>query len=52
MKEVKLKMAKENEAIRYRDLSGPLKAIVIISWIVGSVCALSFLAGFFSAFAY
>ena len=33
--------------IKYNDLSGWLKASVVISWIVGGIYALAFLAGFF-----
>lgn len=32
--------------VKYSDLSKPLKAVVIISWIVGGIFALSFLVGF------
>lgn len=35
--------------IKYKDLSGALKASVVISYIVGGLYALAFLAGFFSA---
>jgi len=34
------------QTIKFKDLSGWLKASVIITWIVGGIYALSFLAGF------
>lgn len=31
------KKQNEYEAIRYRDLSGPLKFAVVVSWIIGFI---------------
>jgi hypothetical protein len=44
----KMKLADFNK-IQFRNLSGWLKAIVIISWIMAVLYGISFLTGFFMA---
>jgi hypothetical protein len=44
------RLLKMKQEIRYRDLSTPLKIVVIGGWIGVVTYALAFLYGFFSAF--
>lgn len=40
---------KEDNKIRFRDLSIPMKIAVILSYIFGTISVIGFLVGFFTA---